>query len=138
MKKRKLCFFLDYGTCLWGANAEEHLLGGLSFQALPLTDETRHQVKLFLREYDSSYNYGCPPNDAHTIEFCKRFNREYRRILDLIVPELGSQFIICIDQLDLTEDANVLAELDLRGSEYYRERQAMYEPEDGDYTNFAP
>ncbi len=138
MKRRKICFFLDYGTCLWGANAEERLLGGLSLQELPLSDETRQQVKLFLREYDSSYNYGFPPNNVRTIEYCKRFNREYRRILDLLVPELGSQFIICNDQLDLTEDPDVLDEMNRSGYEYVKERQAMYEPEDGDYTNFVP
>lgn len=138
MKKRRFRFFLDCGICLWGANPEEGFVGGFSTRILPLSEETKQQVNLFLREYNSSYNYGCPPYDGWTIEDCKRFNREYRRILDLIVPELGSQFIICIEQLDLIEDANVLAERYRRGHEFYKERQAMYEPEDGDYTNFAP
>jgi hypothetical protein len=131
MKKRSLRFFLDYGICFWAANYDEGFSGGLMAEDLPLTPETQQQVKLFLREFDASYNYGLPPYMDMTIEDCRRFNRELHRILTLVIPELGSQFTLCLEQMELTEDADVLAELHRRGREFYDEHRVLYYPNNG-------
>jgi hypothetical protein len=125
MKKHRLRFFLDYKICFWGADYEEGFPYGLmeNDHLLSLSLETQQQVRAFLDEHDQSYDWGCPPNHDWTAEDCRRFNREYKRILSLVIPELQDRFLLCIEQFDLIEDAHLLAEFERRGREFIEERK---------------
>jgi hypothetical protein len=83
MKRSSCCF--GYGSCFWGANYDEGFSGGLVAEELPLSPEAQSQVNEFLKEYDRCYVWGCPPAEGWTVEDCKRFNRECKRILDLVI-----------------------------------------------------
>lgn len=116
---------MDYGTCLWDVDCE--VVSSISLvEELPFSQETRHQIRQFLEEYDQNYDWGCPPSAGWTVEQCKRFNREYKRVLNLIIPELKDQFLICIEQFDLIEDSELLAEFYRIGRGFVEDRVINY------------
>ena len=122
MKRHRIRFFLDYGTCFWGAYGEGDFFGALEPEDLLLSPQTQNEVTKFLKAYDQYYGWGCPPSLGWTVEDCKQFNREYRRIFKLILLELDSQFLICNEQFELIEDPELLEEYYRQGHDFVRER----------------
>ncbi|RYG63021.1 hypothetical protein EON80_22020, partial [bacterium] len=81
MAPYKIRFFLDYGCCFWSSDDRLEIVDD---SLLPLTPETHQALREFLREYDACYDVGCPPYRGTTLAYCQEFNRQYRRILDLV------------------------------------------------------
>lgn len=123
IKPIRVRFFLDYGMCFWYHDdcVNQELLEEA------LSPETQEQIHNFLREYDQFYGWGCPPNLDWNVGDCRRFNRECRRILDLVYDELNShlkgRFLLCNEQFDLIEEASLLAEFNRRGRDFRDERK---------------
>lgn len=126
MKKRRLRFFLDYGMCFWGIDYEDGFYGGMSAKDLSLSLDVQRQVNTFLKEYGQYYSWGCPPSEGWTVDNCRRFNAEYKRILNIVTPELANDFLLCQEQLDLIEDPEVLAEFYRRPRDVIEERRTNY------------
>lgn len=119
-------FFLDYGTCFWPV--------GLDYDQGQLEDkissilsaEAKKELHSFLIYYDQFYSWGLPPSAEWSVEDCAKFNCECKRVLSLIATELGGAFIICNEQLDLTEDSKVLSAFYLQDRLFIESRAKSY------------
>jgi hypothetical protein len=130
MSPYRIRFFLDYGPCFWSAD-DRLPPHPLYPEDLPLSPETRAQLAHFLKQYDQCYTLGCPPSSEWTTEDCRAFNQEMRQILDRVGHELLGQYIICHEQDELIEDADLLEEFKRRGLDFMKERHAEYGLPDG-------
>lgn len=122
---RRIRFYLDYGVCFW--SAAPNVPGYSLFpEDLPLSLQAQQETRLFLQRYDAHYDFGCPPHAGWSVEDCREFNRQYRRILEITSRELGPQYLVCNEQIPLSEEQPFLDELAQRGQEFYTEQARLY------------
>jgi len=96
--KHKLRFFFDYGSgiCIWAGNiTTERKFGNYPIEnyALPITKDLINELNNLVIEYDSSLDWGYPPNPSpwtkeHKIDFSNRANMAYTKLCN----ELGSSY----------------------------------------------
>ena len=132
-KKSRVRFFLDYGLCFWAEPENGQHAGGISNEDLPLSNHALRELENFLKEYDAFYSLGLPPYQGHDVEYCQRFNREMKRITELVFPELADEFMICHEQLELTEDPEILKQFRPNYSEVKQQQLRFYNIADDTY-----
>lgn len=132
MKKFKLRFFLDYQECFWDACCDNDDCELVNPREI-LSESTRMELENFLVEYNASYDYGLPPYKEHDVEYCKHFNKELKRVTDLVFPELAEQFIICHEQFELIEDDALLKKHQANPSKAMQQRRLLYNVDEETY-----
>ena len=111
----RLWFEWGADTAFWPANdvAREHFgIGHFDVDKLPLTEQTRTEVREMAAWHDKALNWEYPPDPGPWREDeCARFNSAVRALYDKSAHELGVDYQLIFAAREVHEDSDLDAYL---------------------------